>query len=166
MKRELSQRAKQSIYQSIFVSTPIYGQKEWVTTKRKRLWIKAAEMDFLRRVAGVSVISEGLEVELLLLCIERSQLRWFGHLVWMPPSHLPREVFQAHPAGRRPQGRPRSRWNDCISALAWYYAQCRWPDTQHEKEPSFPCPKQPQTQKSSMQENKFIYNNENYVRYQ
>ncbi|KAJ8007663.1 hypothetical protein DPEC_G00096500 [Dallia pectoralis] len=84
-------------------------------------------MGFLRKVAGLSlrdrvrssVIREELGVEPLLLCIERSQLRWFGHLVRMPPGRLPREVFQARPAGRRPRGRPRTRWRDYISTLAW-----------------------------------------------
>uniref|UniRef100_A0A8C9X6F4 B30.2/SPRY domain-containing protein n=1 Tax=Sander lucioperca TaxID=283035 RepID=A0A8C9X6F4_SANLU len=84
-------------------------------------------MGFLRRVAGVSlrdrvrssVIREELGVEPLLLRIERSQLRWFGHLVRMPPGRLPREMFQARPAGRRPRGRPRTRWRDYISNLAW-----------------------------------------------
>ena len=50
-------------------------------------------MCFLRRVSGISlrdrvrssVICEGLGVEPLLLCVERSQLRWFGHLVRIPP---------------------------------------------------------------------------------
>ena len=84
-------------------------------------------MGFLRRVAGVSlrdkvrssVIREGLGVEPLLLRVESSQSRWFGHLVRMPPGRLPGEVFQAHPAGRRPKGRPRTRWRDYISWLAW-----------------------------------------------
>ncbi|KAI3373544.1 hypothetical protein L3Q82_022135 [Scortum barcoo] len=31
--------------------------------------------------------------------IERSQLRWLGHLFRMPPGRLPREVFQACPTG-------------------------------------------------------------------
>ncbi len=53
------------------------------------------------------------------LSTERSQLRWFGHLVRMPPGCLPVEVFQAHPAGKRPLGRPRFRWRDYISVLAW-----------------------------------------------
>ena len=96
-------------------------------TERTRSRIQAAEMSFLRRVAGVSlrdrvrssVIRERLGVESLLLCVERSQLRWFGHLVRMPPGRLPREVFQACPAGRRPRGRPRTRWRDYISTLAW-----------------------------------------------
>ena len=63
-----------------------------------RSWIQAAEMGFLRRVAGVSlwnkvrssVIREGLGLEPPLLHVERSQLRWFRHLpskdaTWAPP---------------------------------------------------------------------------------
>ncbi|KAF7663362.1 hypothetical protein LDENG_00212460 [Lucifuga dentata] len=37
----------------------------------------------------------------------------------MPPGRLPREVFQACRTGKRPQGRPRTRWRDYISWLAW-----------------------------------------------
>ncbi len=33
--------------------------------------------------------------------------------------NLPREVLQARPAGKRRQSRPRSRWRDYVSALAW-----------------------------------------------
>ena len=102
-KRELSRKAKLSIYRSIFVPTLTYGHEGWVMTERTRSRVQAAEMGFLRRVAGVSlrdrvrssVIREGLGVEPLLLCVERSQLRWFRHLVRMPPGRLPREVFQA-----------------------------------------------------------------------
>ncbi len=84
-----------------------------------------AEVGFLRWVAGVSLrdkvrssVQEELGVELRFLCVKSSQLRWFGPLVRMPPAHLPREVFQACPAGRRPQGRSRSRWGNYISVLA------------------------------------------------
>ena len=127
MKRELSQKAKLSIYRSIFIPTLTYGHEGWIMTKRTRSRIQVVKMDFLRKVAGVSLrdrvrssaIREGLGVEPLLICIERSQLRWFGHLVRMPPGRIPREVFQARPAGRRPRGRPRTRWRDYISTLAW-----------------------------------------------
>jgi len=84
-------------------------------------------MSFLRRVAGLSLrervgssdIRRELGVEPLLLRVERSQLRWFGHLIRTPPGRLPLEVFQAPPTGRRPRGRPRTRWRDYISQLAW-----------------------------------------------
>uniref|UniRef100_A0A8C6LTA7 Reverse transcriptase domain-containing protein n=1 Tax=Nothobranchius furzeri TaxID=105023 RepID=A0A8C6LTA7_NOTFU len=126
VKRKLSQRAKLSIYRSIYVPTLTYGHELWVVAERTRSWIQAAEMSFLRRVAGLSlrdrvrssVIREGLGVDLLLLHIERSQLRWLGHLVRMPPGCLPGEVFWARPTGRRPKGRPRTCWRDYVSHLA------------------------------------------------
>ncbi|TWW67376.1 hypothetical protein D4764_02G0004170 [Takifugu flavidus] len=84
-------------------------------------------MSFLRRVAGLSLrdmvrssaIREELRVEPLLLRVERSQTRWLGHLVRMPPGRLPGEVFRACPSGRRPPGRPRTRWRDYVSQLVW-----------------------------------------------
>ena len=126
-KRQLSWKAKLSIYWSVFVPTLTYGHVQWVMTERMRLCVQVAKMGFLHRVAGVSLrdrvrssaIREGLGVEPLLLCVERSQLRWFGHLMRMPPGRLPREVFLARPTGRRPRGRPRTRWRDYISSLAW-----------------------------------------------
>ena len=118
---------KLSIYRSIYAPTLTYGHELWVMTERTRSRIQAAEMSFLRRVAGrslrdrvrSSVTREELGVEPLLLHIERSQLRWLGHLYRMPPGRLPREVFQACPTGRRPRGRPRTRWRDYVSRLAW-----------------------------------------------
>ncbi|GAA6083977.1 receptor-type tyrosine-protein phosphatase F-like, partial [Tachysurus ichikawai] len=73
----------------------------------------------LRDRVRSSVTREELRVEPLLLHIERSQLRWLGHLFRMPPGCLPGEVFRAYPTGRRPRGRPRTRWRDYVSRLAW-----------------------------------------------
>ena len=36
----------------------------------------------------------------------------------MPLERLPREVLDARPTGRRPRGRPRTRWRDKIDSLA------------------------------------------------
>ncbi|KAK3521399.1 hypothetical protein QTP70_004353 [Hemibagrus guttatus] len=127
VKKELSRKAKLSIYQSIYVPTLTYGHELWVMTERVRSRIQAAEMSFLRRVAGrslrdrvrSSVTREELGVEPLLLHIERGLLRWLGHLFQMPPGRLPGEVFQACPTGKRPRGRPRKRWRDYVSWLAW-----------------------------------------------
>uniref|UniRef100_A0A8C9VLN8 Reverse transcriptase domain-containing protein n=1 Tax=Scleropages formosus TaxID=113540 RepID=A0A8C9VLN8_SCLFO len=127
VKREPSRKAKLSIYRSIYVPTLTYGHELWIMTERMRSRIQAAEMSFLRRVAGrtlrdrvrSSVTREELGVEPLLLRIERSQLRWLGHLFRMPPGRLPGEVFRACPTGRRPRGRPRTRWRDYVSRLAW-----------------------------------------------
>ena len=100
-KKELSQKAKLSVYRAIFVPTLIYGHETWVMTESIRSRVQAAEMRFLRRVAGISlrdrvrssVTRERLGVEPLLLRLERRQLRWFGHLVRMPLKRLPGKVL-------------------------------------------------------------------------
>ncbi|KAK0145481.1 putative uncharacterized transposon-derived protein F52C9.6 [Merluccius polli] len=105
VKRELSRKAKLSIYQSIFIPALTYGHELWVVTERTRLRVQAAKMIFLRRVAGLSlrdrvrssVIREELGVDPLLLRVERSQMRWLGHLVRMPPGRLPGETSKIGP---------------------------------------------------------------------
>ncbi|GAA6111505.1 uncharacterized protein LOC111191400, partial [Tachysurus ichikawai] len=127
VKRKLSCKTKLSIYQSIYVPTLTYGHELWVMTERTRSRIQAAEMSFLHRVAGrslrdkvrSSVTREELRVEPLLLHIKRSQLRWLGHLFRIPLGRHSGEVFRACPTGRRLRGRPRTRWRDYVSQLAW-----------------------------------------------
>jgi len=99
VEKELSQKAKLSIYWSIYVPTLTYGHKLWAVTERTRSRIQAAKMGFFRRVSGLSlrervrnsVNREGLGVGPLLLRIKRSQMRWLGHLFRMPPGRLPGE---------------------------------------------------------------------------
>lgn len=67
-----------------------------------------------------SVIQEGLGLELLLSQLKRSQFRFFfGHLTRMPSGHHLVKVFWACPTGKRLQGRPRTRYRDDVSRLAW-----------------------------------------------
>ncbi|KAI3376897.1 hypothetical protein L3Q82_000012 [Scortum barcoo] len=51
-----------------------------------------------------------------------SWIRWQRRKLDRPgrPKRIVREVFQACPTGRRrPWGRPRTRWRDHVSRLAW-----------------------------------------------
>ncbi|XDV32819.1 hypothetical protein PO909_003528 [Leuciscus waleckii] len=54
VKKELSRKVM-SIYRSIYVPTLTHGHELWVMTERTRSRIQAAEMSFLRRVAGRSL---------------------------------------------------------------------------------------------------------------
>ena len=112
--------AQVTIFKSLFKSILTYGHESWILTERTRSRIQAAEMRFLRRIVGVSRmdhirntnIRETIGIEPLLLSTERSQLRWLGHLLRMAPNRLPRRIYLAIPDGRRPVGRPRTRWAD------------------------------------------------------
>lgn len=68
---------------------------------------------------GNTAIWEDFGVDPLLLHVERSQMRSLELLVRIPPRNLFSEVFRAQPSGRRPQGRPRTRWGHFVSWLAW-----------------------------------------------
>ena len=82
---------------------------------------------FFRRIEGATLfdkvrnseIRKSLNIEPLLLRIERSQLRWFGHVSRMLQKRLPKQALLAKANGRRPVGRPRTRWANYIEDLGW-----------------------------------------------
>ena len=45
--------------------------------------------------------------------------RWFGHVSRIPQERLPKQALHAKANGRRPVGRPRTRWTDYIEDLGW-----------------------------------------------
>ena len=96
-------------------------------TERVRSQVQACDMKFLRKIERVTLfnkvrsseIQKSLNIEPLLLQIERSQLRWFGHVSRMPHERLPKQAVLAKANGKRPAGRPRTRWTDYIEDLGW-----------------------------------------------
>ena len=96
-------------------------------TERMRSRVQGSETRFLRKTEGVTLfnkvrsseIRKSLNNESLLLRIERSQLRWFGHVSRMPQERLPKQALLAKANGRRPVGQPRTRWIDYIKDLGW-----------------------------------------------
>ena len=70
-------------------------------TERVRSQMQASEMRFLRKIKSVTMfdihrstaIRESLDIESLLLRIERSQLQWFGHVSRMPHERLPKQTL-------------------------------------------------------------------------
>ena len=98
-------------------------------TERVRLQVQASEMRFSQRIEGVklfnkvrsSEIRKSFNIEPLLFRIERSQLRWFGHVSRMPQERRPKQALLAKANGRRPVGRLRTRWTDYNEDLVWNY---------------------------------------------
>ena len=127
IKRELSKKAKLSIFKTVFVPILTYGHESWVMTERMRSQVQASEMRFLRRIEGVTLfnkvrsseIRKSLNIDPLLLRIERSQLRWFWPYKQNATGKLPKQALLAKANGRRPVGRPRTRWTDYIKDLGW-----------------------------------------------
>ena len=94
-------------------------------------------MRFVRRIEGVALfnkvrssdIRKSLNIEPLLFWIERSLLRWFGHVSRILQERFPKQVLLAKANGRRPDGR--SRTNAPITlrildGIAWDFTQAKW----------------------------------------
>ena len=95
-------------------------------TERVRSQVQASAMRFLRRIEGVTLFNKVRSSEVQkslsikpLLQIKRSQLRWFSHVGRMPRERLPKQALLAKANGRRPVGRPRTRWTNYIEDLRW-----------------------------------------------
>ena len=86
-------------------------------TERIRSQVQASEMRFLQKIEGVTLfnkvrsskIRKSLNIETLLFRIEKSQVKWFGHVRRMPLKRLPKQALLAKANGRKPVGRPRTR---------------------------------------------------------
>ena len=84
-------------------------------------------MSFLRKVRGLSLldkikttdIRQSLNIEPLVLRIERSQSRWYGHVTRMSHERTAKQLMNALPSGKKPRGRLRTRWRNYVEDLAW-----------------------------------------------
>ena len=124
-KREISVKTKTTVYKAIYLPTLLYGCESWVTTERLHQKLQAAEMKYLRRVAGFSLLDKirndtirnKLEMESARTYLQRAQLRWWGHLNRLPRDRQVRRVWEARKPGKRRRGRPRREWDGEVGEL-------------------------------------------------
>ena len=108
LKRELCTKATLFVLRSVFVPILTYGHECWIITERVRSRVQAAEMGFLRKARGLSLldkvksidIRQSLNIEPLLLRIERSQLLWYGHVTRMFHERKAKQLMDALPSGK------------------------------------------------------------------
>ena len=58
LKRELCTKAKLFVFRSVFVSILTYGHECWIMTEIVSSRVQAAEMSFLRKVKGLSLLDK------------------------------------------------------------------------------------------------------------
>ncbi|KAJ3640286.1 hypothetical protein Zmor_003595 [Zophobas morio] len=72
-------------------------------------------------------IRNNLNAESANSVIERSQLRWFGHLNRMNQDRQVKKIWEAREYGKARKERPRKRWNDVITE-ALQRREITWPE--------------------------------------
>ena len=104
--------------------TLLYGSETWVTTKKDRTGLEAAEMRFLRSVKGYTrldkmsseIIRKELEIPGIQDVGTKLKQNWINHLERKDNNRLPKHALNYKHRGRRDRGRPRKRWQ-CVDAV-------------------------------------------------
>ena len=126
--RQISKVTKTLIYKTVIRPVLTYGCETWRLTKALERRLGVFERGVLRRIWGPVIDAETGEWRRLhnhelmelaripavtnIICSHR--LRWAGHVARMDEVRPPRQVLDGVPAGRRPLGRPRKRWEDNV----------------------------------------------------
>lgn len=120
--REVPMKCKEVLYKTYFTPILTYASETWTMTRKEESKVQASEMKFLRsmlgktrrdRVRNVDVRKE-IGVEKVNDKIEKSRLKWFGHVKRMSDGRIPKEMMETKFEGKRARGRPRTRWIDLV----------------------------------------------------
>ncbi|KAJ4439386.1 hypothetical protein ANN_07508 [Periplaneta americana] len=124
----LSKNLKVRIYKTAILPVVLYGCEAWILTLREEQRLMVFENKVLRKIFGAKrdeVTGERRKLhnaELhalysspdIIRNIKSRRLRWAGHVARMGKSRNAYRVLVGRPAGKRPLGRPRRRWEDNI----------------------------------------------------
>ena len=107
----------------LVTSLLLLNSETWTLKEKEKQRLRVFEMAVLRNIAGVTrqdrkrnddVMTElGLTMEIIDR-IQQKWLRYFGHVVRMKDSSLPKIALYGRMDGIRPRRRPRKRWMDNI----------------------------------------------------
>ena len=121
-RREISLKVKMKIFNAVVLPVLMYGATSWALTRTEERRLDAFEMGMLRSIVGVRWddfvrnvdIRESLCQPPVSLKLRRARLKWFGHVERMGDERQVKKIMNAEMEGRRPVGRPRTRWRDVI----------------------------------------------------
>ena len=126
--RLLSKNLKITIYRTIMLPVVLYGWETWSLTFREERKLRVFRNRVLRKIFGPKRdkvtrkwrILHNEEIDVLysslntVRVIKSRRVRWAEHVVCMGERRGVYRVFVGKPEGKRPLGRPRSRWEDNI----------------------------------------------------
>lgn len=122
LRNKTRKETRMKFYKTMAVPTLLYGSEVWVSSNSTKRKIQSAEMYFLRRTKGCTLMdkvkNEEIRTELQTVSIneqiESYRNNWLYHVDRMSNSRLPKLLYQYRPIGRRDVGRPKKRWRDML----------------------------------------------------
>ncbi len=119
--RSMGLKNRGNVWEACVRSALLYGAETWALKDRLMDLLRSCDHRILRYMAGVrwqdrrssKEVAEMCEVEDLSVKLTKRRLRWFGHIGRAREGALS-EVREMRVGGRRPVGRPRKKWSECV----------------------------------------------------
>ena len=110
-------------YNACIRSTMTYGAATWALTQREESLLQSCDRRMLRKMCGLSLTDRVPSADILsrcglddlLLTVRRSRMAWFGHTYRRQGNDPLSRVNQVEAPGRRPRGRPKKTWKECVN---------------------------------------------------
>ena len=110
------------IFNIIVLPVLLYGATAGALTKTEEKRLDAFEMGMLRSILGVrwddfvrnADFKDMLGQPPVSLKLRKARMKWFGHVKRINEERQVKQVMQEEMQGRRPAGRPRTRWRDVL----------------------------------------------------
>jgi hypothetical protein len=108
------------LYNTLALPVLLYGSETWTINARDTRRITAAEMKYMRKIAGYTgtdyrtntQIAKGLKITPILDKLLEYKRNWIQHVNRMPHNRLPRVMKLYSPTRRKNHGRPLKRLLD------------------------------------------------------
>ena len=100
----------------------MYASETWLLVQRLEAIVRSCDRRMIRHKAGVTLRDRIPSDELLHRCgltdvlkvISVQRLRWYRHVARRRSTKALGRVFNMEVAGRRPPGRPKKTWMNCV----------------------------------------------------
>jgi hypothetical protein len=134
--RSITRSTKVAVYKACVLPCLLYGCETWNTLKVHVQRLHVFHMNSLRRICKLSRRRKVRNQDILDMCkiediqtlLQRSRLRWLGHVGRMDDSRLPKKLVFPVVSGFRSCGKPKKRWSYVVRddleqkglVLHWY----------------------------------------------
>ncbi|KAJ4437007.1 hypothetical protein ANN_17139, partial [Periplaneta americana] len=111
------------VYKTLARPVLTYGSEAWTIRKADEQRLTTAEMRFMRRTAGCSLLEHRKNVDILqelkmdpiVNFVQQYRLQWKKHVKRMDRTRWPKQILTYVPRGKRKLGRPRKRLHETVT---------------------------------------------------
>ncbi|EYC10880.1 hypothetical protein Y032_0053g2350 [Ancylostoma ceylanicum] len=120
--RKVPLKLKSKIYRTVVRPVALYGAECWPTTLKHEQTLHTMEMRMLRWTQGLTRLDRVRNDDVramfgvapIVAKMREARLRWYGHVLRSDDNSVAKSAMNITVEGRRPRGRPKTRWLDRI----------------------------------------------------